>query len=70
MCLYVCGSYLHKCLIVCSLQVFIWKTNFTELAGDLKENIADNASTIPKTNSQSSKLTCASKDKSQVAQKR
>ncbi|KAH9641549.1 hypothetical protein HF086_002236 [Spodoptera exigua] len=46
--------------------VFIWKTNFTELAGDLKENIADNGLTIPKTNSQSSKLTCASKDKSQA----
>ncbi|KAJ8727179.1 hypothetical protein PYW08_015576 [Mythimna loreyi] len=42
--------------------VFIWKTNFTELAGDLKENIEDNGSTIPKCTSQSSKITSTSKD--------
>uniref|UniRef100_A0A2A4JJP8 Uncharacterized protein n=1 Tax=Heliothis virescens TaxID=7102 RepID=A0A2A4JJP8_HELVI len=45
--------------------VFIWKTNFTELSGDYKENIAENVSTIPKSVSQTSKLTHTTKDRNQ-----
>ncbi|CAB3235799.1 unnamed protein product [Arctia plantaginis] len=45
--------------------VFIWKTNFTELVNDVKENIPQTMSTIPKSASQTSKLTSASRGKSQ-----
>ncbi|PZC79871.1 hypothetical protein B5X24_HaOG215739 [Helicoverpa armigera] len=45
--------------------VFIWKTNFTELSGDFKENIADNVSSIQKSVSQASKITYTAKDRNQ-----
>lgn len=52
------------------LQVFLWKTNFTEFASESKENVAQNQSSAPKTASQSSKVTSASRGKNQVVKKR
>lgn len=52
------------------LQVFVWKTNFTEIASESKENEAQNLSSAPKTASQSSKLNSASRGRNQVVKKR
>ncbi|KAM3968039.1 uncharacterized protein ACR2FA_004901 [Aphomia sociella] len=41
--------------------VFIWKTNFTELNNELKENVPNNPSSVPRSASQISKLTSTSK---------
>lgn len=46
------------------LQVFIWKTNFTEVASEMKENIEQRVPT-----SQNSKSTTSVKAKKQVVKK-
>ncbi|XP_063823215.1 POC1 centriolar protein homolog A-like [Ostrinia nubilalis] len=45
--------------------VFVWKTNFTEFASESKENVAQNQASAPRTTSQSSKLTSASRGRNQ-----
>lgn len=55
-------------LIITFLQVFIWKTIFTELDGDAKENIEQNPVSTP--TSQTSKVSAVKKGRPQVIKKR
>ncbi|XP_053599933.2 POC1 centriolar protein homolog A-like [Plodia interpunctella] len=44
--------------------IFMWKTNFTELS-DAKENVPHNPSSVSRSVSQTSKMTCAAKGRNQ-----